>query len=147
MNRRKRHMIVWLALAVAIAAIAPMTAQARLEAADRAGYPAWAAELEAPYWWSKVDTLSDEESGYPAWSRELVAPYWWSAATVVKSPDDRSFPRATLAETTPIVSDDGRSIEFNTYTVSGSILTLLLAIGAGMGLGAWYTRKARLSPA
>ena len=142
MRRRKREMIVALALAVAIAAIAPMTAQARVS--DGARYPAWASELEAPYWFSKTGRQTD----YPAWATELVAPYWWSkSGTVVTSPDDRAFARAMQVETARVVSDDGRRIEFNAYTTSGLVLALLLAISSGMGLGVWHSRRTKLSPA
>jgi hypothetical protein len=47
-----------------------------------------------------------------------------------------------------VVSDDGRNIEFNVYTTSGLVLTLLLAIGSGMGgPGVWHSRRTKLSPA
>jgi hypothetical protein len=135
MSRRK-NMTVALAIALVMAAIAPVSAQAMLSGS--ADYPAWAKEIEAPYWFSKTESRTD----YPAWAKEIVAPYSFSpTGTVVKSPDDRSFARGTV-EPTQVVSDNGRSIELNSYTASGFVLTLLLAIGGGMGLGVWYTRKA-----
>jgi hypothetical protein len=57
--------------------------------------------------------------------------------------DDRPFARST-PEQTPVVSDDGWSIDINPYVMTGSALILL---ALGMGFALWYTRRTRLSPA
>jgi hypothetical protein len=46
-----------------------------------------------------------------------------------------------------VISDDGRSVDINPYTVTGFGLALVLAIGFGMGIAAWQTRRTKLSPA
>jgi hypothetical protein len=126
MRRRKRY-ILRVALGLAIAASVPATAQAadlgiRGQQSDDREYPVWATQMETPY---------------------------WSMAGVgsANSPDDRSFARATTLETTPVVTDSGRNIDLNAYSVTVSGLTLLLAIGFGMGIGVWRSRRTNLSPA
>jgi hypothetical protein len=125
--RRSRRYILRVALGLAIAASVPATAQA--------------AELG-------VRGQQSDDRDYPAWAKQMETPYWSMAgAGSSTSPDDRSFARTTSVETSPVMSSDGRSIEFNTYTAGGFVLTLLLAISSGMGLGLWYSRKTKLSPA
>jgi hypothetical protein len=57
--------------------------------------------------------------------------------------DDRPFARSN-PEQTPVVSDDGWSIDVNPYLMTGSALILL---ALGMGFALWYTRRTRLSTA
>lgn len=57
--------------------------------------------------------------------------------------DDRPFARSN-PDTTPVVSDGGRSIDVNPYLMTGSALILL---AMGMGFALWYTRRIRLTPA
>jgi hypothetical protein len=69
---------------------------------------------------------------------------------VAKTPDDRSFARATTLDTSPspvVISDDGRSVDINAYTVTGFGFALLLAIGFGLGIAVWQSRRTKLSPA
>jgi hypothetical protein len=69
---------------------------------------------------------------------------------VATSPDDRAVSRATTLDTSPspvVISDDGRSLDINPYTVTGFGLALLLAIGFGMGIAVWQSRRTKLSPA
>jgi hypothetical protein len=69
-------------------------------------------------------------------------------ASATTSPDDRSFSRATSVDPTPVVvSDDGRSIDIDPYTVTGFALALLLALSIGMGIAVWHNRRTKLSPA
>jgi hypothetical protein len=68
---------------------------------------------------------------------------------VAKSPDDRAVSRATTLDTSPstVVISDGRSLDINAYTVTGFGFALLLAIGFGMGIAVWQSRRTKLSPA
>lgn len=62
--------------------------------------------------------------------------------------DDRSFNRATTADTTPIVvtRDDGWSVDLGNPGISAFVLLLgLLAGGASVAI--WQSRRSRLSPA
>jgi hypothetical protein len=145
---------------LAVAAIMPVTAQARLGPTGSSGdsdseYPAWATQMRTPYWFSQQAGMNpddrplarkSDESGYPVWAAEIKTPYWFSQPVGVSS-DDRSLARATSIDSTPssVVHDGGRSIDFNAYTVTGSVIALLLAIGAGMTFGVWFNRKTRLS--
>ncbi|HEX2287838.1 MAG TPA: hypothetical protein VHH31_03705, partial [Gaiellaceae bacterium] len=90
---------------------------------------------------STVGTSSDDR----AVSR--ATPHGVEVASVATSPDDRSFSKATSVDSTPVVSDDGRSIDFDPYTVTGFVLALLLAMGIGMGIAIWHSRRTKLSPA
>ena len=69
---------------------------------------------------------------------------------VAKSPDDRAVSRATTLDTSPspvVISDNGRSVDINAYTVTGFGFALLLAIGFGMGIAVWQSHRTKLSPA
>jgi hypothetical protein len=69
---------------------------------------------------------------------------------VAKSPDDRAVSLATTLDTSPtpvVISDDGRSVDINAYTVTGFGFALLLAIGFGLGIAVWQSRRTKLSPA
>ena len=77
-----------------------------------------------------------------------ATPHGVQVASAATSPDDRSFSRATSVDPTPVVvSDDGRSIDVDPYTVTGLVLALLLAMGIGMGISIWHNRRTKLSPA
>jgi hypothetical protein len=145
MRRKKRSIIVRVALGLAIAGIIPITAQAKPTPYEPDVQSSGQYELgpgEIPY-------LSQNREGYPAWAKQIETPYWFSTPTTTGiTPDDRSVSRQTGVGSTPVVvSDDGRSIDFNAYTVTGSVVALLLAIGGGMVFGVWYSRKTTLSPA
>jgi hypothetical protein len=77
-----------------------------------------------------------------------ATPHGVEVASATTSPDDRSFSRATSVDPTPVVvSDDGRSIDIDPYTVTGFALALLLALSIGMGIAVWHNRRTKLSPA
>lgn len=160
--RRRNGKVVGLALVLlAVAAIMPVTAQAKPTSgtSDQSDYPAWAAQIETPYWFSTSTGVTpddralarstvEQRSEYPAWAAAIETPYWFSTSTGV-TPDDRSFARATSVDSTPtaVVNDGGRSIDFNAYTVTGLVSVLLFAIGGGMAIGLLYSRRTKLSPA
>jgi hypothetical protein len=166
MRRRNGKVVVGLALVLlAVAAIIPVTAQAKPTSAgnsDQSDYPAWATQIETPYWFSKPASVSPDDrsfarstaagngdrSDYPAWAMQIETPYWFSKPAGV-IPDDRSFARSMTVDSTPtaVVNDGGRSIDFNAYTVTGLLSVLLLAIGGGMAAGVLYSRRTKLSPA
>jgi hypothetical protein len=148
MRRRKRNTILRIALGLAIAAIVPATALAKPVSQDTVQDQVMGLGVsEGQY---KALGLSDDgvvgkSSDDRAVSR--ATPHGVEVASVAKSPDDRSFSKATTIDTTPVVSDDGRSIDFNPYTVTGFVLALLLALGLGMGIAVWHSRRTHLSPA
>jgi hypothetical protein len=170
MRRRKRNTILRIALGLAIAAIVPATALAKpvpvnQDVEDHGQYQLGPGEI--PYYSqggvqvmelglsegkikalglldnSTVGTSSDDR----AVSR--ATPHGVEVASAATSPDDRSFSRATSVDPTPVVvsDNDGRSIDFNPYTVTGFVLALLLALGLGMGIAVWHSRRTHLSPA
>ncbi|MGH3079610.1 MAG: hypothetical protein ACRDNH_00545 [Gaiellaceae bacterium] len=166
MRRRNEKVVVGFALVLlAVAAIIPVTAQARSTPTDdrqQSDYPAWAMQIETPYWFSKPASVipddrpfaksttagNSDRSDYPAWAMQIETPYWFSKPAGV-IPDDRSFARSMTVDSTPtaVVSDGGRSVDFNAYTVTGLLAVLLLAIGGGMAAGVMYSRRTKLSPA
>jgi hypothetical protein len=171
MRRRKRNTILRIALGLAIAAIVPATALAKpvpvnQDVEDHGQYQLGPGEI--PY---SVPVNQDvqDHGQYQLGPGEV--PYY-SGATVQKqamelglsegkinalglgtrgqTQDDRSFSKATPVDSTPtlVVSDsDGRSVEFNPYTVTGFVLALLAALGLGMGIAVWHSRRTHLSPA
>ena len=122
MRRRNGKIVVGLGLVLlAVAAIMPVTAQAK-------------------------PTSGKSDSDYPAWAAQIETPYWFSTSAGV-TPDDRSLVRATSVDSTPtaVVNDGGRSVDFNAYTVTGLVSVLLFALGGGMVLGLLYSRRTKLS--
>jgi hypothetical protein len=102
---------------------------------------------EIPYL-SRDDGTVGASSDDRAFSRATPTPHGVEVASAATSPDDRSFSRATSVDPTPVVvSDDGRSIDIDPYTVTGFALALLLAMGIGMGISIWHNRRTKLSPA
>jgi hypothetical protein len=135
MSRRNRTTIVLIALS--LMAITAMTAQARPMASGIG--PNEGLELGI--------RGQTSDRAYPEWAMQMEAPYWFSKSDTVLAPDDLSFSRPEPVATTLVVSDDGRNVDFNGYTVTGFVIVLLLAMGTGLGAGVWYSRKSRLSPA
>jgi hypothetical protein len=163
MRRRNGKVVVGLALVLlAVAAIMPVTAQAKPTSgnSDQSDYPAWAAQIETPYWFSSSVGMTPDDrslarsmtveqgSEYPAWAAQIETPYWFSTSAGV-TPDDRSVVRSMSVDSTPtaVVNDGGRSIDFNAYTMTGLVSVLLFAIGGGMAAGLLYSRRTKLSPA
>jgi hypothetical protein len=164
MKRRNGRVIVGLALVLlAVAGITPVTAQAKPTSvgnSDQSDYPAWAAQIETPYWFSTPSGVTpddrslarsmtaEQRSEYPAWAAQIETPYWFSTPSGV-TPDDRSLARSMSVDSTPtaVANDGGRSIDFNAYTVTGLVSVLLLALGGGMAAGLLYSRRTKLSPA
>jgi hypothetical protein len=182
---RKRNTILGIALGLAIAAIAPMSASAKpvpanQDVQDHGSYrlgpgeipvltntvhaqpmelglsegkilalglgdkavakspgTVYAQAMELGLSQGKIQALGLAESGS-------------DGRAVAKSPDDRAVSRATTLDTSPspvVISDDSRSVDINPYTVTGFGLALVLAIGFGMGIAAWQSRRTKLSPA
>jgi hypothetical protein len=127
-----RNTILGIALGLAITAIVPMSALAK--------------PVPAPQWSVQGQTM---ELGISEGKiRELgLGPT--SNAVVAKSPDDRSFSRATSLDPTPVVvsNDNGRSIDINAYTVTGFGLALLLLAGFGLAIAVRQSHRTKLSPA
>jgi hypothetical protein len=145
MRRRKRHTIFRIALALAVAAVMPVAAQAK-------GMPV---DYDKASENQSVTLGPDDRNLYrgPEES-QVVVPYLSQGEGVTSSelgyvvrnsPDDRTFARDARLETTPVTSDGGSTIEVNPYTVSGFGLTMLLAMGIGFGI--WHSRRTKLSPA
>ena len=170
MRRRKRNTILRIALGLAIAAIVPATALAKpvpvnQDVESHGQYQLGPGEI--PY--LSQDTVQDQVMGLGVSEGQYKAlglsddgvvgkssddravsratPHGVEVASVAKSPDDRSFSKATTIDPTPVVSDNGRSIDFNPYTVTGFVLALLMALGLGMGIAVWHSRRTHLSPA
>jgi hypothetical protein len=168
MRRRKRNTILRIALGLAIAAIVPATALAKpvpvnQDVEDHGQYQLGPGEV--PYYSQggvqvmelglsegkikALGLLDDSTVGTSSDDRAVsrATPHGVEVASVATSPDDRSFSKATSVDSTPVVSDDGRSIDFDPYTVTGFVLALLLAMGIGMGIAIWHSRRTKLSPA
>lgn len=170
MRRRKRITILRIALGLAIAAIVPATALAQpvpanQDVVDHGQYQLGPGEI--PY--VSQDTVQDQVMGLGVSEGQYKAlgladdgvvgrssddravsratPHGVEVASAATSPDDRSFSKATSIDTTPVVSDNGRSIDIDAYTVTGFALALLLALGLGMGLAVRHSRRTKLSPA
>jgi hypothetical protein len=168
MRRRKRNTILRIALGLAIAAIVPATALAKpvnQDVEDHGQYQLGPGEIpyvsqdrqamELGLSEGKIKALGLLDDGTVgassddrAFSRATPIPHGVQVASAATSPDDRSFSRATSVDPTPVVvSDDGRSIDIDPYTVTGFVLALLLAMGIGMGISIWHNRRTKLSPA
>jgi hypothetical protein len=173
---RKRNTIFGIALGLAVAAFAPMTASAKpvpanQDVQDHGSYQLGPGEIpvvgtstvhaqpmELGLSQGKILALGLAEPRQPM---ELglsqgkilalgLAESGSDGRAVAKSPDDRAVSRATTLDTSPspvVSGDDGRSVDINPYTVTGFGLALVLAIGFGMGIAVWQSRRTNLSPA
>ena len=166
MRRRKRFTILRIAVALAAAAIVPVTAQAKptpvgndvrvkiqlgeipylsqghgVNAADF-GVALGPADRNP----ARPTIAAENRVGIPYLSQGVGVTSAELGFAVGKSPDDRPYSRATSLETTPVVSDGGTSIDVSPYAVTGFGLVLLLAMG-GMGLAIHHKRTAKLSAA
>ena len=175
MTSRKRNTILGIALGLAIAAIAPMSASAKpvpanQDVQDHGSYqlgpgeiPVFSqstAPMELGLSEGKIRALGLAGSGGTVHAQPmelglsegkiLALGLSSDGRAVAKSPDDRAVSRATTLDTSPspvVISDDSRSVDINPYTVTGFGLALLLAIGFGMGIAFWQSRRTNLSPA
>jgi hypothetical protein len=170
MRRRKRFTLIRIGLALAVAAIVPVTAQAgplpgptqHLQGQYEVG-PGEIPYLSQGHGVNEADfgpgRSADDRNlarGTVASGQEqVVIPYLSQGTgvtsaelgfTVGKSPDDRSFARPTTLDTTTVVSDGGTSIDVSPYAVTGFGLALLLMMG-GIGFVIRQSRKGRLAPA
>ena len=171
----KRNTILGIALGLAIAAIAPISASAKpvpanQDVQDHGSYQLGPGEIpvlsvttqpmELGLSEGKIRALGLAGSGGTVHAQPmelglsqgkiLALGLAESGSAVAKSPDDRAVSRATTLDTSPspvVISDSGRSVDINAYTVSGFGFALLLAIGFGMGVAVWQTRRTKLSPA
>lgn len=170
MRRKKRLTIIRFGLALAVAAILPVAAQAKPTPGP--SYDARSYELgpgEIPYLsqgrgvdqadFSGVSKSPDDRnvarSTVAPTQPSIVIPYLSQGVgvnsaelgvAVSNSPDDRTFPRP-MTDRRAVVSDGGTTIDVNPYTVTGFGLALLLVAG-GMGLAIWHSRRTtKLSPA
>lgn len=141
MRRRKRLTIVRISLAMAVAAIIPVTALAKPIPAS--GIPASGVGSQLEYQLNAVP-VQQGVSGYGS-EREYQAKAAPIPESVSMSSDDRPFSRAPILESTPVTDDGGGTFDINPYVVSGLGVALLLALG--MALTIRHNRKTKLSPA
>jgi hypothetical protein len=179
---RKRNTILGIALGLAIAAIAPMSASAKpvpanQDVQDHGSYRLGPGEIpvltntvhaqpmELGLSEGKILALGLGDKAVAkspgtvhaqamelglSQGKILALGLGSDGGAVAKSPDDRAVSRATTLDTSPspvVISDDSRSVDINPYTVTGFGLALVLAIGFGMGIAAWQSRRTKLSPA
>lgn len=170
MTSRKRNTILGIALGLAIAAIAPMSASAKpvpanQDVQDHGSYQLGPGEIpvlslnaqpmELGLSEGKIRALGLAEPRQPmelglSQGKILALGLGSDGRAVAKSPDDRAVSRATTLDTSPspvVISDNGRSVDINAYTVTGFGFALLLAIGFGMGIAVWQSHRTKLSPA
>lgn len=127
MKRWKRLTIFRIALALtAVAAIMPVTAQAKPTPADN------------PVLNPSVVVLGSDD-------RPLSKATPQSQAIVVQSPDDRNVSRATSLDTTPIAVDDGSGIDVGIGAGMGLFLVLFAVTGTALLIR--HNHKEKLSPA
>ncbi len=168
MRRRKRLTIFRITLALAVAAVLPVAAQAKGMPVDYDRQPeqqVGPGEISYLSQGHGIDSSNysgtlgpDDRNLYrgsvaPEQS-QVVVPYLSQGEgvnspelgfVVTNSADDRTFARDSRLETTPVTSDGGSTIEVNPYAVTGFGLAMLLATGIGFGI--WHSRRTKLSPA
>lgn len=183
MTSRKRNTILGIALGLAIAAIAPMSASAKpvpanQDVQDHGTYRLGPGEIpvlspntvhaqpmELGLSEGKIRALGLGDKAVAkspgtvhaqamelglSQGKILALGLGSDGRAVAKSPDDRAVSLATTLDTSPtpvVISDDGRSVDINAYTVTGFGFALLLAIGFGLGIAVWQSRRTKLSPA
>jgi hypothetical protein len=136
MRRKKRFAIGWVALGLAVVAMAPVTAAAKPLPTDQS---------LAQYKLSQAQgTLSPDDRAFSRVDSAVETPYVSHGVGV--TPDDRGFARVGPETTTIVATDDGSRFDVNPYVVSGFGLALLLLAG-GMGIAIRQSRKTTLSPA
>jgi hypothetical protein len=148
MRRKKRLTIGWVALGLAVVAMAPVTAEAKPLPTDQGreqGLPVY-----------ETGTLSPDDRAFSRVdsARQVEIPYLSHGVGVTNaelgiatgSPDDRAFARTQSEPATVVVADEGSRVDVDPYVVTGFGLALLLLAG-GMGLAIRHSRKTTLSPA
>jgi hypothetical protein len=136
MRRKKRLTIGWVALGLAVVAMAPVTAEAKPLPTDQS---------LAQYNLSQAQrTLSPDDRAFSRVDSAVETQQMSHGVGV--TPDDRGFARVGPETTTIVVADDGSRFDVNPYVVSGFGLALLLLAG-GMGIAIRQSRKTTLSPA
>ena len=136
MRRKKRFAIGWVALGLAVVAMAPVTAAAKplpRDPSPEQGMPVYV-----------IGTLSPDDRAFSRVDSAVETPYVSHGVGV--TPDDRGFARVGPETTTIVATDDGSRFDVNPYVVSGFGLTLLLLAG-GMGIAIRQSRKTTLSTA
>jgi hypothetical protein len=151
MKRKKRFSIGWVALGLAVVAMAPVTAEAKPLPTDgsRAQYelgpgeiPYLSHEQGMPVY--ETGTLSPDDRAFSRVDSAVETPY--ASHGVGVTPDDRGFARVEPETTTIVATDDGSRFDVDPYIVTGFGLALLLLAG-GMGITIRQSRKTTLSPA
>lgn len=166
MRRKRRLTITGIALALAVVAIVPVTAEAKPLPTDSSLKQYESGAVEIPYLshgqglpvymtgslspddraFSRMSEGSGSQVEIPYLSHGVgVTPAELGVATSV-SPDDRGHARPSPEAVTIVATDDGSRFDVNPYVVSGFGLTLMLLAG-GMGIAIRQNRKTRLSPA
>jgi hypothetical protein len=136
MRRKKRLTIGWVALGLAVVAMAPVTADAKPLPTDQS---------LAQYNLSQAQgTLSPDDRAFSRVDSAVETQQVSHGVGV--TPDDRGFARVGPETTTIVATDDGSRFDVNPYVVSGFGLALLLLAG-GMGIAIRQSRKTTLSPA
>ena len=146
MRRKKRLTIGWVALGLAVVAMAPVTAEAKPLPTDQslAQYQLGLVENEQGMPVYVTGTLSPDDR---AFSRvDSAVETQQVSRGVGVTPDDRGFARVSPETTTIIVADDGSRFDIDPYVVSGFGLALLLLAG-GLGIAVRQSRKTTLSTA
>jgi hypothetical protein len=138
MRRKKRLTIGWVALGLAVVAMAPVTADAKPLPTDQS---------LAQYNLSHAQgTLSPDDRAFSRVDSARQFETQNVSHGVGVTPDDRGFARTGPETTAIVVTDDGSRFDVNPYLVSGFGLALLLLAG-GMGIAIRQSRKTTLSPA
>jgi hypothetical protein len=136
MRRKKRFAIGWVALGLAVVAMAPVTAAAKPLPTDQS---------LAQYKLSQAQgTLSPDDRAFSRVDSAVETQQVSHGVGV--TPDDRAFARIGPETTAILVAEDGSRFDIDPYVVSGFGLALLLLAG-GLGIGIRQSRKTTLSPA
>ena len=146
MRRKKRLTITGIALALAVVATVPVTAQARpTDTGHEQGIPVYVTGTLSPddRAFSRVDSARQVEIPYLSHGVGVTTA---ELGIATGSPDDRGFARTQSEAATVVVTDDGSRIDVNPYVATGFGLALLLLAG-GMGIAIRQSRKTTLSPA
>jgi hypothetical protein len=136
MRRKKRLTIGWVALGLAVVAMAPVTADAKPLPTDQS---------LAQYNLSHAQgTASPDDRAFSRVDSAVETQQVSHGVGV--TPDDRGFARVRPETTAIVVADEGSRFDIDPYVVSGFGLALLLLAG-GLGIAIRQSRKTTLSPA